>query len=134
MPQSLPLEHLNHLALTVRNTEISRQFYCQVLGFREVKRPPFDFPGAWLVGYGVQIHLLEKPEYAPQRHEQPNTRGVHYAFALQSDVSVRSILTEHGIPFIQKVNAGGVRQTFFHDPDGHTIEVAVYPADPDFVE
>ncbi|GAA4436909.1 VOC family protein [Bremerella cremea] len=133
MTRPLPLKGLNHLALAVRDTAVSRDFYRDVLGFREVERPPFDFPGAWLVGYGIQIHILET-EHLGQFGEGPNSRADHYAFALEDDRQLVEILNEHGIPFIQRVNAGNIHQTFFQDPDGHSIEVAVYPADPPFID
>ena len=134
MSRPLPITKMHHLALAVRDTAVSRDFYCRILGFREVERPPFDFPGAWLVGHGMQIHILEKPEFAPSPEEQPNSRGVHYAFALTDSSELTILLQKHGVHYVQKVNAGKIHQTFFQDPDGHTIEVAVYPADPDFID
>lgn len=133
MPRPLPILGLNHLALAVRDTKTSTAFYRDVLGFREVERPPFDFPGAWLVGYGIQIHILET-EHAYEGGDQPNSRADHYAFAMADTSKLIEILNEHGIPFIQRVNAGNIHQTFFQDPDGHSIEVAVYPADPPFLD
>ncbi|RCS54193.1 hypothetical protein DTL42_03320 [Bremerella cremea] len=133
MPRPLPIRGLNHLALAVKDTQVSIAFYRDVLGFRQVERPPFDFPGAWLVGYGIQIHILET-EHAFDGGDQPNSRGDHYAFALKDESQLVEILNEHGIPFIQRVNAGNIHQTFFQDPDGHSIEVAVYPADPPFID
>jgi len=130
MPEPSPLVRLHHLAYAVRNTERSRRFYCDVLGFEEVERPPFDFPGAWLVGHGIQIHILEYDEHAPELTHSPNSRGAHYAFAVDDASRLTEILDQHGIHYVQKVNAGNIHQTFFQDPDGYTIEVAVYPPDP----
>jgi len=130
MSESLPLTRLHHLAYAVRDTERSRRFYCDVLGFEEVERPPFDFPGAWLVGHGIQIHILEYDEHAPELTNSPNSRGAHYAFAVDDASRLTEILDKHGIKYVQKVNAGNIHQTFFQDPDGYTIEVAVYPLDP----
>jgi catechol 2,3-dioxygenase-like lactoylglutathione lyase family enzyme len=41
------------------NIERMCRFYCEVLGFRQIWRPDFPFRGAWLFGYGLQIHLIE---------------------------------------------------------------------------
>lgn len=133
MPRPIPIKSLNHLALAVKDTARSRDFYRDVLGFREVERPPFNFPGAWLVGYGIQIHILET-EHAGDYGDQPNSRANHYAYAIDNATPLVEILNEHGIPFIQRVNAGNIHQTFFQDPDGHSIEVAVYPPDPPFID
>lgn len=133
MPRPLPIKDLNHLALAVRDARIACDFYREVLGFREVQRPPFDFPGAWLVGYGIQIHILET-EHALEHGDEPNSRANHYAFAVEDGSQIVEILNAHGIPFIQRLNAGKIHQTFFQDPDGHSIEVAVYPGDPAFLD
>ncbi len=133
MPRPIPITSLNHLALAVRNSDVARDFYRDVLGFREVERPPFNFPGAWLTGYGIQIHILET-EHAVEFGIDPNSRADHYAFAVEDASDLVDILNEHGIPFVQRVNAGNIHQTFFQDPDGHTIEVAVYPQDPPYID
>ena len=44
MPQPLPLQAVNHVGRTTKRVEESRNFYRDVLGFREVSRPNFDFP------------------------------------------------------------------------------------------
>jgi catechol 2,3-dioxygenase-like lactoylglutathione lyase family enzyme len=134
MPASLPIQRLHHISLVTRDTDASRAFYCQVLGFRELERPPFNFRGAWLYNYGLQIHLIENPQASGGRNEQIDSRANHVAFAVDDDAPVQQILDQHGIPWRRQVNAGGIRQTFFQDPDGHHIEIAVYPPNPPYKE
>jgi glyoxylase I family protein len=55
----LPILHLHHIAISVRDTDASVNFYRDVLGFRPIERPNFDFRGAWLLGYGIQIHIMK---------------------------------------------------------------------------
>ena len=43
MTVPLPIQAVNHVAVTTRDVERSRAFYRDVLGFREVARPAFDF-------------------------------------------------------------------------------------------
>ena len=44
---------LHHFSLPVTDLERSRRFYHEILGLREITRPPFDFPGVWFaVGDG----------------------------------------------------------------------------------
>lgn len=126
----LPIQGLHHISLVTRNTEASRRFYCEVLGFREIQRPNFSFRGAWLYNYGLQIHLIENPQAPGERNEHIDSRADHVAFAVADDGPVLQLLAQHGIPCRQQVNAGGIHQTFFQDPDGHHIEIAVYPPPP----
>lgn len=122
----LPLRALHHIAVTTRNAEASIAFYCDVLGFRQLPRPPFNFRGAWLYGYGFQIHVIEHSAYAPDAAAPIDSRDRHLAFAVEDFDQARADLVARGIEFIERTNAGGVRQIFLHDPDGQTIELAVY--------
>lgn len=128
MPQPLALQAVHHLAVQVRETARSVAFYRDVLGFRELQRPGFDFSGAWLAGAGVQIHIIEQPHAEGERTDFIDSRTNHFAFAMADTSDVPRMLDEHGIAYHQRVNAGGIHQTFFQDPDGNHIEVAVYPA------
>ncbi|EAQ80019.1 VOC family protein [Blastopirellula marina] len=133
MTPPLPIRRLQHIAVSAADSDISRDFYRDVLGFREVERPPFDFRGAWLVAYGIQMHVIQRSAANQQDVGAIDTRANHLAFEVDDPTTIVEILQAHAIPFIQRVNAGGIHQTFFHDPDGNPIEVAVYPADPPFL-
>ena len=131
MSQPLPIVGLHHISLTTRDTEASARFYCELLGFRRLARPPFNFRGAWLWGYGLQIHLIENASQAPAR-DSIDTRADHIAFAVNETEEIVGLLESRGIEYRQQVNAGGIAQTFFHDPDGHQIELAIYPPTPKY--
>lgn len=125
---------LHHVARVTDKPEESAKFYIDVLGFRPIQRPTFDFRGAWLLGYGVQIHIIENPPRAGGRNDDIDTRANHLAFAVEDHEPVRRRLAELGIPFVEKVNAGGIPQIFFQDPDGHHIEIGIYPPHPAFLD
>jgi len=126
-----PIEilHPHHLARAVSSVEATTDFYCNVLGFSVLPRPPFSFPGAWLFGHGIQIHLIENAELTATGRGI-DTRGNHTAFAVADIEAARTTLEASGIKYREQVNAGGAHQIFFHDPDGNDIEIAKY-ADPD---
>lgn len=130
MSQPLPIGRLHHLARNVRDLEKSRAFYRDVLGFAEVPRPNFDFPGAWLFNYGLQIHLIVAPSGQPS-DEPINSRTNHVAFQAADLDAVERLLVEHGVRYRvnYQANNPNVKQIFFHDPDGHHIEVGAYPDD-----
>ena len=54
----MPLTDLNHYFVRANDLERSRRFYCDVLGFAEMPRPDFPFPGYWLgVNGRIQVHM-----------------------------------------------------------------------------
>ena len=131
---ALPIQGLHHLALVTDQPEIATQFYVDVLGFRPIQRPNFDFCGAWLLGYGVQIHIIENPSVAEGLGDKIDSRADHMAFAVEDHQPVRERLDQLGIAYSERVNAGGIPQIFFQDPDGHHIEIGIYPPHPPFLD
>jgi len=61
-----PIVSFNHLSREVLDYELSRDFYCGVLGFIEVPRPAFENEGVWLYGFGLSLHLI-KSRYPQKR-------------------------------------------------------------------
>jgi catechol 2,3-dioxygenase-like lactoylglutathione lyase family enzyme len=134
MPDPLPLESLNHVALTTRRLEESVAFYRQVLGFRELSRPNFNFRGAWLFNYGLMIHLIENSE-AGDPSEEIKTRANHLALHTTDLARAEALLQEHGVRFRKNTIADrGIQQIFLQDPDGNHIEIGTYPPTPPFVD
>lgn len=127
MPAPLPLHSVNHVARITGRLEASRAFYRDVLGFREIRRPNFNFPGAWLYRCGLQIHLIVNPEVTLPS-EPIHARDNHLAFHVEDTAAVEELLRGHGVEYVVNIQGHtGVKQLFFHDPDGHTIELATYP-------
>ena len=123
---ALPLKGLHHISVLTKHLDESRAFYCDLLGFREIPRPPFSFGGAWLWNYGLQIHLIVDDTIRdPAGPIQ--TRAHHIALESPDVEAAEQMLSERGIPFRINIQAGsGLKQLFFRDPDGHHIEVASY--------
>lgn len=118
---------LHHVSRQTKQLETTRQFYVDVLGFREITRPPFQFRGAWLFGCGIQIHLIEEPFDAPAA--PINTRENHIAFAVDDMDGAEEALKQRGISYRRNlVPERNTNQIFFRDPDGWMIELAVFPA------
>ena len=132
MPESIPITQLHHIARTTRDAEKSLIFYRDVLGFRPIQRPNFSFKGAWLSGYGLQIHIIQGFE-GPES-DSINPTANHIALAVDDFEPVEKSLKEFDIPYHKQVNAGGIPQIFFHDPDGHHVEIGIYPADPPYLD
>ena len=128
-PQSIHLGHLNHLALSSLDVDRSAEFYCEVLGFRLTSRPPFSFDGRWLYRkeVGAMIHLIFNAEHQIAQ-DDIETRGNHFAMQCEDiELAIRK-LKEHAIEYVERVLPDrGYRQLFFHDPDGHVIELGEWP-------
>ncbi len=123
----ITLEKLHHVSRQTRNVETTRNFYVDVLGFREITRPPFDFKGAWLFAGGIQLHLIEEP--FEQQPATINSRENHIAFAIDDIDAASAWLDEKKIQYQRRVvPERGTGQIFFRDPDGWLIELAKYPS------
>ena len=134
MPEPLPIQSVHHIARTTRDLEASTAFYRDVLGFRPIVRPNFDFPGAWLYNYGVQIHLIVRSEKELPPTSEILTRADHVAFHVEDTDPVERALKELDIPYRKNYVADTeVTQLFCLDPDGNHIEIGCYPPVPEFL-
>ncbi|KAL5706594.1 Glyoxylase I 4 [Ranunculus cassubicifolius] len=126
----LPLLSLNHVSFVCKSVIESADFYQQVLGFVLIRRPSsFKFEGAWLFNYGIGIHLLQSTSISADGERKPkaiNPKDDHISFQCTDIELVKSRLREMGMKYVSAiVEEGGIQvdQLFFHDPDGHMIEI-----------
>jgi len=119
----LALKSVNHVSFPVRDLEQSVRFYRDVLGLEAIPRPDLPFPGAWLGGNAVQVHLIVPPEGAPVGSPPPslNPLGGHVAFAIDDYDAMVAALHAAGIETLEAGSAIG--QLWIRDPDGHLIEL-----------
>ncbi len=121
--KSIKLEYLHHISVNCWDVELSVRFYCDVLGLAEIERPPFSFPGAWLQGFGLQIHLIQAQQAAPEQTAEINSRVFHLAFLVTDLDAAEEKLRDRKIPYVRRINAAQAEQIFFQDPAGLNIEV-----------
>jgi catechol 2,3-dioxygenase-like lactoylglutathione lyase family enzyme len=120
------MESLNHVARTTKDLAASKRFYIEVLGCKEISRPPFTFNGAWLYVAGMQFHLIEDLS-TPEALTTINTRENHIAFSVDNVDAWEQRLRRLNIPYKRQTIPGrGIHQIFFRDPDGWLIEVGKY--------
>ena len=117
------LQGLNHVSFPVRDLDRSVHFYREVLGLEPIPRPNLPFPGAWLGGNGIQVHLIVPPEGAPLGSPPPslNPLAGHVAFAIDDYDRVVSALHAAGLETLEAGREVG--QLWVRDPDGHLIEL-----------
>jgi catechol 2,3-dioxygenase-like lactoylglutathione lyase family enzyme len=135
MPQSpLQVRKFDHITLIVSDLEATRNFYVNVLGMSEPKRPNFDFPGAWFEIDGVQIHATVESELAGKagwgdRKVISISRGHHFAFEVADVEAAFESVKELGIEVGDgpKVRPDGAHQLYIYDPDRHLVELFSNP-------
>lgn len=134
----MPIRKLAHYSVRTSDLEASRQFYVDILGFRVGYRPPLDFPGLWLyqggddADYGV-VHLIGTDgagsglaDYLGERSAADAGTGAldHLAFLATGVDEFRERLAHAGVAYRDRTLPGlGLRQLFFVDPSGLTIEL-----------
>jgi len=116
-----PIQSLHHLSFRVPDLADATHFYRDLLGFAEIERPDFGLPGAWLRGFGLEVHLLAPPGQQPGAAADglDPTRN-HVAFKVDDLDAVRGRLNEVGVAFLEGL--AGIRQIFVLDPGANVIE------------
>lgn len=56
---TMPILSLNHVSFVCKSVKRSVMFYEQVLGFVMIKRPSFNFEGAWYVHFSHSLFLSQ---------------------------------------------------------------------------
>ena len=117
---------LSHVSVTVTDVAKARDFYTGVLGFQEIPRPAFDFPGIWYsLGGDLQLHIILNDQLVRAAAERETIVARYPHFALwtdDADATARRI-EEGGLPCRHVISGPtGLRQLFVKDPDGNMIE------------
>ena len=125
---------IDHVTLVVQDLEVSREFYCDLLGMDEIERPGFSFGGKWFQAGNTQIHLiLEHDESGPvgenRSIQRKSSRNHHFAFEIEDSRAAVKALEERGIPLLAgpQERPDGVVQVFVNDPDGYVVELCSPP-------
>jgi catechol 2,3-dioxygenase-like lactoylglutathione lyase family enzyme len=130
------LNKLEHFLVMTHDVDATRDFYRDVLGFREGPRPELGFQGHWLyLGETPVIHIAEWASYTahsdrlgipvtrpapgtgPLDHVAFNGDGAHYATLRQRLEAGGMAFHPHDSPAI------GLRQIFLEDPNGLKLEL-----------
>ena len=121
----LLIETLHHVTVSVTDLARARLFYGEVLGLRELERPPFDFPGAWYELGDRQLHLIVHTTPRTLRGTtEIDSRDGHFAVRVSSYRDSVEHLRTHGIQLRESPrNPTPWAQIYITDPDGNVIEL-----------
>lgn len=112
-------ERLNHVSLSVRDLEASKQFYAEVLGGRLILELPTF---AEVLVAGIVIGMSS----ARGQRAQPDAEYPHFAFEIASDqfLPMKRWLESNGVKTHDLWTRGGVEALmYFKDPSGNLIEI-----------
>ena len=117
---------LNHVAIHVSDVPRSVEFYRDTLCLQPLKRPDFDFPGAWFAfAENQELHLIGNRDQPVHSHH----RGGHFALVVDDlDAWEAQLDRRQAKRLPRKTRPDGAEQTFVQDPDGHWIELCVLPS------
>ncbi len=121
------VESIHHVSLSVTNLSKAKHFYGTLLGFKELKRPPFDFPGAWYQIGEQQLHLIVHESSTTLRNKNEiNSKDGHFAIRVKDYHETLHYLKGVGIEIREKPKStSGFAQIFCMDPDHNLIEFNV---------
>ena len=121
----IEIESLHHVAVCVTDIDRAKQFYSEVLGLKELPRPPFDFGGAWYaLGDAQELHLIvHPPTLTMRRTTDIDAKDGHLAIRVSSYQETLEHLRRHGIECLDRPrNLTPWPQIYVTDPDGNVIE------------
>ena len=103
----------------------AKRFYEEVLGLKEIPRPPFDFGGAWYQLGAGQLHLIvHPPTLTMRRTTDIDAKDGHLALRVASYQEALAHLNRLGIECLARPqNLTPWPQIYVTDPDGNVIEL-----------
>ena len=121
---------LFHIAIKTNDLAATRAFYCDVLGLKEVARPDFGFPGAWLAcplpGGAAIIHVYAGgPALGADGRAPSGTSAIdHVSLACAGYHDFRARFIEARLEYREFLVPGTTLwQLFVYDPSGVQLEL-----------
>jgi catechol 2,3-dioxygenase-like lactoylglutathione lyase family enzyme len=129
----IKLQRLGHVLIAVRDLEVSKKFYMELLGFKLLEQDP-EHGGVFLTigGYGNTLDLFPSmaPDAGPPSASEAGLmRGLgvkHVAFAVETEEDLKAAyfaLQDAGVRIQRALDHESQRSVYFYDPDGNLIEI-----------
>ena len=121
---------LFHIAVKTASLDSSLAFYKDVLGLKEVARPDFGYPGAWLscpgLGGSAIVHLYAGGPALGNSGVVPSGSAAidHISLACSGFHAFRARFAGHELPWREFLVPGtSLWQLFVYDPSGVQMEL-----------
>jgi catechol 2,3-dioxygenase-like lactoylglutathione lyase family enzyme len=114
-----------HITLATRDVPRASAFFAEALGWSPIARPGnIGRPAAWLtIAPGVELHLVEDPEFEPSPFEKEFGRHIAVAVPLDEFPALKGRLIARGATLIDPIRDTPFQRFFFRDPDGYVFEI-----------
>lgn len=110
-----------HVSVHAHDLEESARFYKGFFGMDEIPSPDFPFPVRWLRVGGLQLHLFQSEDPAPQGHHFGlDADDFEAVYSKAEEAGVR--ITEGYFSKIYELPDGAV-QMYLRDPADNMVEV-----------
>ena len=125
----MKIDHLDHLAITVRDVEASAKWYENVLGLKRRYTDVWGPVPLMICAGDTCLALFPSENENPE--SLPNTRNTitmrHFAFRVNRNEfkNAQSDLKEKNIDFRFEDHTVS-HSIYFNDPDGHHLEITTY--------
>jgi catechol 2,3-dioxygenase-like lactoylglutathione lyase family enzyme len=121
---------LFHVAIKTNDLEATRYFYCTLLGLKEVHRPDFGYPGAWIAcpqpGGAAIIHIYAGGPALGEGGAAPVGSAAidHLSLSCSGFHEFRALVEKAGLDYREFLVPGTTLwQLFVYDPSGVQLEL-----------
>jgi catechol 2,3-dioxygenase-like lactoylglutathione lyase family enzyme len=124
MPHPFAIEFLDHVAIRVKDLNVSQNWYQDYLGFKALKFDNWgDYP-IFMVSGNFGVALFPANLKDPEIPESRNIKIDHFAFRV-SKIDFKAAVNyfqAKGIPFLHQ-DHHYFESIYLNDPDGHEVEL-----------
>ena len=121
----LRIHAIHHVQITIPMGQeaAARAFYCDVLGLKEVAKPPSlaGRGGLWLTVGDRQLHI------GVESHGDQSVTKAHVAYQVSDITGWRARLEKAGVALVDSAPIPGFQRFEFRDPFGNRVEL-IQPA------
>jgi catechol 2,3-dioxygenase-like lactoylglutathione lyase family enzyme len=112
--------HHANIIIPKNGEEQARQFYGNLLGFKEIEKPEVlkQNGGLWFELGNTQLHL----SYEKKEGFDPRKTNSHLAYEVEDLEHLEKLLKDQGHPTKRQVQIPGIKRFESEDPFGHRIE------------